>query len=386
MNNAMNIPPNPFIHFSLYTFINTITITSVLILLLIFLTDRIKFLSRINIGITYFVIIIIGIRLVFPFEFFFTKSIDSYVYMHKVKEIANTDILSIGTNNNVNVLHILCFIWIFGAIICLLKYFIGYCFLYKKANMMLPCEEEQINKILSDIKNKYSFNFKTKVVICPAFDAPSEFGLLKQTIFLNSNKYNDRELYYILLHELEHFHNKSNWISMLLSVVSCVYWWNPIVRLFKSHMNELIETYVDDFVTKELSYEGKIDYLRCIFNICKADKVNTNALTESILGKGKKNILLNRCKIVLDKKMVNIPICILLLFIMSFYVIFSGKYVVQNAEEPPEENMINIIDTNAENSYIIKENGYYILYYNGEGLIRSSNLEDLPNDVPYLEN
>ena len=277
MNNAMNIPPNPFIHFSLYTFINTITITSVLILLLIFLTDRIKFLPRINIGITYFVIIIIGIRLVFPFEFFFTKSIDSYVYMHKVKEIANTDILSIGTNNNVNVLHILCFIWIFGAIICLLKYFIGYCFLYKKSNIMLPCEEERINKILSDIKDKYSFNFNTKVIMFSAFDAPSEFGLLKQTIFLNSNKYSDRELYYILLHELEHFHNKSNWFSMFLSVVSCVYWWNPIVKLFKDHMNELIETYVDDFVTKELENDEKIDYLRCVFDIYKSENNTSNA-------------------------------------------------------------------------------------------------------------
>ena len=100
--------------------------------------------------------------------------------------------------------------------------------------MMLPCEEERINKILSNIKDKNSFNFNTKIVIFPAFDAPSEFGLFRQTIFLNSNKYNDRELYYILLHELEHFHNKSNWFSMFLSVLNCVYWWNPIVKLFKN--------------------------------------------------------------------------------------------------------------------------------------------------------
>ncbi len=389
MNDIMHIPSDAWITLTRYSFINTTIITSIIILLLIFITNKIKFLPKINIFFTYLVIFIIGIRLLTPFEFRFTRGISSYNVMHKVKEITNMNIISIGTNCNINVLHILCFIWVLGAVICLLKYFMGYIFLCKKANMMLPCEEERINKILSDVKDKYSFNFKTKVVIFPAFDAPSEFGLFKQTIFLNSNKYNDRELYYILLHELEHFHNKSNWFSIFLSVLSCVYWWNPIVKLFKNHMNELIETYVDDFVTQELSYAEKIDYLRCIFNICKSDKVNSNALTESILGKGKKNILLNRFKIVVDKKKINIPICILLLSIMFFYIFCSGRYVVQNAGLPPEEEInFESTDFTPENSYITKEKNIYVLHYNNGNVsftVQNPILENLPN-VPYIKN
>ncbi len=389
MDNVAYIPTDYFARLTLYSFINTIIITSIVVLFLVFITDRIKFLPKINIAFTYIFILIIGLRFLLPFEFCFTKGIDSYTIMHRIKEVANTSVIYINTDSSINVLHIICFIWILGAVICLLKYFIGYCFLYKKANMMLPCEEERINKILSDIKNKYSFNFNTKVVIFPAFDAPSEFGLFRQTIFLNSNKYNDRELYYILLHELEHFHNKSNWFSLFLSVLSCVYWWNPIVKLFKNHMNELIETYVDDFVTKELENDEKIDYLRCVYNIYKTDVnnvENNNVLTESIIGVGKKNTLLNRFKIVIDRKKISIPICILLLFIMSFYVFFSGKYVVQNREEPLE-NELNIIgNLTADNSYIKRENGRYVLYYNGKKLIESSDLESLPHKIPYMEN
>ena len=390
MNDVVHIPPDYFARLTLYSFINTIIITSIVVLLLVFITDRVNFLPKINIAFTYIFLLIIGLRFLLPFEFCFTKGINSPIIMNGIEEVVSTPIVSINIDNSINMLHILCFIWILGAVIFLSKYFLGYYFLCKKSNMMLPCEEERINKILSDIKDKYNFNFnfKTKVVIFPAFDTPSEFGLFRQTIFLNSNKYSDRELYYILLHELEHFHNKSNWFSMFLSVLSCVYWWNPIVKLFKNHMNELIETYVDDYVTKELAYDEKIDYLGCIFNIYKTDinnAENNNVLTESIIGIGKKNTLLNRCKVVVDNKKINIPICILLLFIMSFYVFCSGKYVVQNAEEPPEEDMSwTYSDFTPENSYIKKENGAYILYYNGKKLLETNGLEYLP-DIPYIE-
>ena len=388
MFDVVYIPPDYFARLTLYSFINTIIITSIVVLLLVFITDRIKFFPKINISFTYIFVLIIGLRFLLPFEFYFSKGINSPIIMHYIKKMLNIPIISINTNNSINVLHILCFIWILGAVIFLSKYFLGYCFLCKKANIMPSCDEDKINEILSDIKDKYSLNFKIKVVIFPAFDAPSEFGLFKQTIFLNSNKYNDRELYYILLHELEHFHNKSNWLSMFLSVVGCVYWWNPVVRLFKNHVNELIETYVDDFVTKELEQNDKIDYLRCIFEIYKSENntLNVNAPTESIIGIGKRNRLLNRFKVVVNNKKINIPICILLLFVMSFYVFCSGRYVIQSYGGPPKEDLINIIDSNADNSYIIKENGYYILYYNGEGIMKSSNLKDMPIDVPYLEN
>lgn len=387
MSDVVYIPPDYFVRLTLYSFINTIIVTSIFILLLVFITGRIKFLPKINIAFTYMSVLIIGIRLLLPFEFCFTKGISSPVIMHGIKEAVNIPVIPIFADNSINVLHILCLIWILGAVICLSKYFAGYYFLYKKANLMLPCEDDRINKILTHIKDKHGFNFNTKIVIFQVFNVPSEFGLFKETIFLNDKEYSDRELYYILLHELEHFHNKSNWINMFLSVICCVYWWNPIVKLFKNHINELIETYVDNFVTKELVYNEKVDYLNCIFNIYKTDdKIYNDFMTEAIIGTGKNNKLLNRFKVVIDNKKINIPICILLLFVMSFYVFCSGRYVIQSSGEPPKEDLANIMDGNANNSYIVKENGYYVLYYNGEGLMRSSDLKDLPNDVPYLEN
>ncbi len=388
MFDVVHIPPDYFARLTLYSFINTIIITSIVVLLLVFITDRVKFLPKINIAFTYIFILIIGLRLLLPFEFCFTKGIRDHVIMHGIKEIVNTPIISVNTDNSINVLHILCFIWALGAVISLSKYFAGYYFLCKKANRIPPCDENRINDILGSIKSKYNFNFSSKVVIFPSFDTPAEFGLLKQTIFLNTDKYDEKELYYILLHELEHFHNKSNWLSMFLSVVGYVYWWNPVVRLFKNHVNELIETYVDDFVTKELEQNDKIDYLRCIFEIYKSENntLNVNAPTESIIGIGKRNRLLSRFKVAVNNKKINVPICVLLLLVMSFYVFCSGKYVVQNAEYPPvEDENWTYSDFTTENSYIIKENGVYILYYNDEKFLKDPYLENLPN-VPYIEN
>ena len=100
---------------------------------------------------------------------------------------------------------------------------------------------------------------------------------------------------------------------------------------------------------------------------------------------GKKNTLLNRFKIVVDNKKINIPICILLLLVMSFYVFCSGRYVVQNAGEPPEDDMSwTYSDFTSENSYIKLENNTYVLYYNGEKFLENNSLKNLP-DVPFIE-
>ena len=71
---------------------------------------------------------------------------------------------------------------------------------------------------------------------------------------------------------------------------------------------------------------------------------------------------------------------------MSFYVFCSGRYVVQNSGDPPEEDMNwTYSDFTPENSYLIKENGTYILYYKGERFLKDPVLEKIP-DVPIIEN
>ena len=360
MSDVMHIPSDSWITLTRYSFINTTIFTGIIILLLIFITNKIKFLPKINIVFTYLFILIIGIRLLTPFEFRFTRGISSYHVMHKIKEITNTTVIPIGTDSSISVLNVLCFIWILGAVISLSKYFAGYYFLCKNANRIPPCDNDRINNVLNTLKNKYNFNFNTRVVVFSGFDSPSEFGLLNQTIFLNTDNYNESELYFILLHELEHFHNKSNYINVFMNIVCCVYWWNPILKLFKDHVDELIETYVDDFVSSELDRNEKYNYMKCIFDIYKSEGnlSKSNTPTESIIGIGRKNKLLNRFKVMAENKKINTSICILLLLIMSFYMFCSGRYVVQNAEEPPKEDMSwTYSDFTPENSYIKKENG-----------------------------
>ena len=83
-----------------------------------------------------------------------------------------------------------------------------------------------------------------------------------------------------------------------MNIVCCVYWWNPILKLFKNHVDELIETYVDDFVTSELDCNEKYNYMKCIFDIYRSEDnlSKDSAPTESIIGIGRKNNLLkNQC-------------------------------------------------------------------------------------------
>ena len=74
---------------------------------------------------------------------------------------------------------------------------------------------------------------------------------------------------------------------------------------------------------------------------------------------------------------------------MSFYIFCSGRYVVQNAGLPPEEEInFESNDFTSENSYITKDKNTYVLHYNNGNVsftVQNPILENLPN-VPYIKN
>lgn len=330
------------------------------------------------------------LRLIFPMEFLsFSKAINSFEILPCFDSAIHYGIYvfkNISSGVKISVINILCFIWLGGAFISIIIYFVQYYIFCQKFKYIPPSKDAKILNILEKVKRQHNFNFEVKLIVNEVISTPSEFGIFRQTILLNDYKYNDTELYYILSHELIHFYSRSNRIKLFTELIKLIFWWNPIIYILRKFINFLLEVYVDSYIIKDLNKDSVTDYLNCILKVYKiSGNISKPSLrfVNSIAADLDEHLFKKRIKIALSKHKVNIPICISILIILFTYIFISSRYVMQPAYDTTLTDFLTT-EITSENSYIVKEGNSYVLYYNNEPFLSNSNFEQLPN-VPFIK-
>lgn len=376
-----------------YSFISGVFVTSVFILFFIVIFARSAILSKIKTKFIIFIIIAINLRLLFPIEFLFmSESIDSYHFLAEINSFLNKNFyVKIG-----NIIHfgfknwyIVYSIWFLCSAVLIFARWRKYSFLCKKVKYIPPTNDKRILDFVSQIKKAHNLKFDVIVIKDNNIKIPSEFGYFRKIIFIDGFDYSDKDLYYILFHELMHFKIKSNWIRLFSRIVKLILWWNPIVILFQNYVDYLLELFVDSYVTNNLNESSKADYLTCILNVYKSagdTKISIQSHINSLVIVSEQKALKNRFYIIAKRKrksIMNLVINTLLFLSFIIYIYISFRFVFQPAYVPKPYDLYTPIFTK-ENSYIIEENGRYKLYYYGENYMSSKNIELLP-DVPIID-
>lgn len=366
-----------------YSLFSTTVTTSLLIIIFIFFINRKYVKGKVPMWYIFVFISVILIRHLFPFEFNFSNAVNSFNIMPKIDAVIKITIITLTYKGifNIRVLDVFLVTWIIITIILLCSYVRNYYLLCNNVKNTPPINSDKVLNQLESVTENYNFNFKPKIIINDGVNYPAEFGYFKQTIFIDNFNYSDTELYYILSHEMTHFNNKSNWINFFVNFISFVFWWNPAIHLLKKYVENILEIYVDTQVTKGLSDAEKNEYIDCIYHVYK--RINSvekpvSKLVHPMAGSFSDKTLLNRFEIITQDEKVNIPICISLFLVLILYL-FASIFVIQPAYEPPEKDMnIANCEFTDENSYITKEGDLYVLYYNNEPLIYSSDINKFP--------
>lgn len=379
-----------------YSILSVTVVTSVFIIIFVIITRIKAVISRLPMWLPVTLAVIMGIRLLFPVEFLFAS--DTLLSFDVFPHIDNVIYADIPVINNVTpsikitVVNVFCLVWGIGAIIFIFKYINEYRKFYRAIRHIDSTNDPLILDVLNNIKVEYNFKFEVKIIVNKVIPSPAEFGFFRQVIFLNDYKYTAEELNCILSHELTHFYNKSNWIKLFMDMVKSILWWNPVVHLLQRHIDDLLEIYVDAFVTKDKSHEYKIGYLKCIEKVLKISKSKgkvipqmnfVHSMAATSKSKLKEDIIMKRCNVIRYGIKNNIPICILIVLILIVYIFISSRYVVQPAYIPPYNEERIITDFTEDNSYIVKEGDTYILYYNDIPYSSNPYIDELPN-VPII--
>jgi len=136
-------------------------------------------------------------------------------------------------------------IWLWGAILFLSVFMIRYIH-----------ETMKLNRHPS----------KGNIYIVPSCAVPMGIGIFKKRILLPRQDYTEQELHYILLHEQTHFRHHDQLIKMLMQILCCIFWWNPLVYLLQKAISQMLEVRCDREVTESADRE---EYMAVLLRLVK---------------------------------------------------------------------------------------------------------------------
>lgn len=345
-------------------FLNTMLYSSILVLIVWLATRKARFIQTIGVSTLLILLLLLSIRIIFPFEFPFTQEI----YSRKIMTTINSMLQRIGLIPNETFFDTL---WLIAGIIALwkiAKLIRDYVHLRKIVSILAQDDTPETQNALSHLSTEKPLPRNLKVIRSSITYIPMVLGYMKPVIILPMRTLSEKETYYILKHELQHLYKKDTIKKLVLEILCGIYWWFPVISiLLKRLCATLIEYYVDSSVTNLLGERERIEYLNCILQVAK-DKGN---VPQSSLPLGLTFIagkryddkgLTKRFDLVLKfqkypskifTKVTGLGFAIILLF-------FSVAFVIQPHYDVPEENENSFV---LEDVYLVKnEAGIYIIY------------------------
>ena len=171
--------------------------------------------------------------------------------------------------------YILLGIWtvgIFAMIILVIKSSLRLRNLEKSA---LPLQNPEVRRLYHRCLEEMGIHRNIPVYSTAFLKSPIIVGLLKPCIYLPIHlisDYNESDMRYMLLHELQHYKHKDAIANYLMNFAGVIYWFNPLVWYALKEMRNDREVACDTSVLKMLEENAYEDYGNTLINF--AEKVS----------------------------------------------------------------------------------------------------------------
>lgn len=139
----------------------------------------------------------------------------------------------------------------------------------------LPLQNPEVRRLYHRCLEEMGIHRNIHVYSTAFLKSPIIVGLLKPCIYLPIHlisDYNESDMRYMLLHELQHYKHKDAVASYLMNLAGVVYWFNPLVWYALKEMRNDREVACDTSVLKMLEEDAYEDYGNTLINF--AEKVS----------------------------------------------------------------------------------------------------------------
>lgn len=174
-------------------------------------------------------------------------------------------------SNNFTYKEIIFYLWISVASILILRGLIAYLKLHLSIKKeYIQYKNYDIDIDISKEKKFLSTNRSIEVRVTNEINSPSLCGVIKPKILIPLkvvSSVNEKEIKYIIMHELCHYKRKDILVTWLTSIVKAIHWFNPIIYLGFNIMRSDCEAACDEMVLTNLGKEENLNYGNTIINV-----------------------------------------------------------------------------------------------------------------------
>lgn len=165
--------------------------------------------------------------------------------------------------------YILFAIWAAGMIAMVLLVIKSSLRLRTLQKSALPLQNQEVRRLYERCLKEMKITKKIPVRSTAFLKSPMIAGLLKPCIYLPIHlisDYNETDMRYMLLHELQHYKHKDALASYLMNLAGVVYWFNPFVWYALKEMRDDREVACDTSVLSMLNEAAYEDYGNTLIN------------------------------------------------------------------------------------------------------------------------
>ena len=272
---------------------------------------------------------------------------------------------SVSRHYSPSIGHLLFSLWILGILIITLFLVKSFFHLYILKSSSLPLQNEIVFKLYQNCLKEMKISKAIPIYSNAFLKSPMIVGSFKPCIYLPIHliiECSESELRYMLLHELQHYKHKDNYLVYYINFIKIIYWFNPLIWYVIQAINTDKEIACDFSVLETLDENEIFDYGNTLINF--AEKINLFPFS-SQLG-STKSLLTKRIihisayqNLTTSKKLKDLLIFLIttiFLFSCIPFIYTSAKTINHYTLKSKNISIINL------SNYFEKYNGCFVLY------------------------
>ena len=169
-------------------------------------------------------------------------------------------------------------LWFTGGLILTLRFVRSRIALYHLTRSALPLQNRDIRKLFASCKARSKIHRHIPLYSSAFLKSPFTIGFIRPKIYIPVHlisDFNETELGYMLLHELQHCRYMDGLVNHLMNLSRLFYWPNPLVWYALKEMKADREIACDSSVLQLLTESEYIDYANTLINF--AEKLSRNS-------------------------------------------------------------------------------------------------------------
>lgn len=159
--------------------------------------------------------------------------------------------------------------------------------LHRLKRSALPVQSPKVQKLYQRCISKTGLKNEIPIYSTAFLSSPVIAGLFSPRIYLPIHlisDFDEKALYYMILHELQHYRHKDSWINYLVNLAQIIYWFNPFVWSALKEMRCDREIACDTSVLQMLNKKDYIDYGNTLLGLAEKLSAAPFSFTSGIGG------------------------------------------------------------------------------------------------------